>query len=54
MAIRSWVARVYLKWIFLVDGPSEDTLKTKVFQSVWQEGELRFARLLGPMLNKTM
>ncbi|EGI4039599.1 MAG: hypothetical protein E6939_07875 [Escherichia coli] len=54
MAIRSWVARVYLKWIFLVGGPSEDILKTKAFNLAWQWGELRFARLLGPMLNETM
>ena len=53
MAIHSWVARVYLKGRFLVGGPSEDTLKTKVFNLVWQQGELRFARLLGPMLNET-
>ncbi|NEM01869.1 hypothetical protein [Escherichia coli] len=41
------------KGCFLVGGPSEDILKTKAFNLVWQEGELRFARLLGPILNET-
>ncbi|KEN24510.1 hypothetical protein AB37_2683 [Escherichia coli 8-415-05_S1_C2] len=53
MAIRSWVARYISNVTPLVAGPSENTMETKVFNLVWQQGELRFARLLGPMLNET-
>lgn len=36
MAIRSWVARVYLKGWFLLGGPSEDFEQSPAQKTVWQ------------------